>query len=66
MAEDKKDKESEVLMGLFEEIMKMVRQKQVRLETIVQRAIEQEIVSHESFNRLYAMLSEYGKKKQWV
>lgn len=60
------DDESEVLKGMFEEIMKIVRQKQIRMESIVQRATEQDMISQDSFNRIYKMLSEYGKKKQWM
>ncbi len=58
--------ESEVLNGLFEEIMKMIRQKQIKIESIVHRSIEQEIMSQDSFMRIRGMLDEYGKKKQWT
>ncbi len=60
------DDESEILKGMFEEIMKMIRQKQIRIESIMQKATEQDIITQDSFNRIYKMLGEYGKKKQWV
>lgn len=60
------DDESEVLKGMFEEIMKIVRQKQIKIESIVQRATEQDMISQDSFNRIYKILSDYGKKKQWI
>lgn len=60
------DDESEVLKGMFEEIMKIVRQKQIKIESIVQRATEQDMISQDSFNRIYKILSDYGKKKQWM
>ncbi len=63
---DKQDEESEILKGMFEEVMKLVYQKQIKIETIVQRAIEQGTISQSSFNRMCKMLEEYGKKKQWV
>lgn len=63
---DKLDEESEILKGMFEEVMKMVHQKQIKIETIIQKAIEQGTISQDSFNRMYKMLDEYGKKKQWV
>lgn len=63
---DKVDEESEILKGMFEEVMKMVHQKQIKIETIIQKAIEQGTISQDSFNRMYKMLDEYGKKKQWV
>lgn len=63
---DKQDEESEILKGMFEEIMKMIGQKQIRIESIVQRAVEQGIISQESFKRMYEVLGEYGKKRQWM
>lgn len=63
---DKLDEESEILKGMFEEVMKMIHQKQIKIETIVQKSIEQGIISQDSFNRMHKMLDEYGKKKQWV
>lgn len=63
---DKLDEESEILRGMFEEIMKMVHQKQIKIETIIQKAIEQGTISQDSFNRMCKMLDEYGKKKQWI
>ncbi|HJU14607.1 MAG TPA: hypothetical protein VJ792_09155 [Candidatus Nitrosotalea sp.] len=60
------DDESEVLRGMFEEIMKIISQKQVKVETILQRSIEQEIISRDSFDRMQKMLEDYGKKKQWT
>jgi hypothetical protein len=66
MTEKPGDEESEILKGMFEEIMKIIRQKQIRMESIVQRATEQDMISQDSFNRIYNMLSEYGKKKQWM
>ncbi|GEM_PF-1769765 len=59
------EEESEVLRGLFEEIMKMLVQRQVKVETIVQRSIEQGIVTRDSFERMQKMLDEYAKKRQW-
>ncbi|MGI0047260.1 MAG: hypothetical protein ACREBB_08740 [Nitrosotalea sp.] len=66
MSEKHDDEESEILKGMFEEIMKMIHQKQIRVEAIVQRAIEQDAISQDSFNRMHESLSEYGKKKQWT
>lgn len=60
------DDESEILKGMFDEIMKIIRQKQIKMESIVQRAVEQDMISQDSFNRIYKILSEHGKKKQWM
>ncbi len=63
---DKREEESEILKGMFEEIMKILSQRQIKIETIIQKAIEQGIISQDSFNRMCKMLDDYGKKKQWI
>jgi hypothetical protein len=60
------DVESELIKQMFDEIMKMIREKHIKLESIVQRMVEQGNIHQESFGRIYALLTEYGKKKQWV
>ena len=60
------DVESELIKQMFDEIMKMIREKHIKLESIVQRMVEQVTISQESFDRVYALLTEYGKKKQWI
>jgi len=60
------DVESELIKQMFDEIMKMIREKHIKLESIVQRMVEQGTISQESFDRVYVLLTEYGKKKQWI
>ena len=60
------DAESELIKQMFDEIMKMIREKHINLESIVQRMVEQGTISQESFDRVYRLLTEYGKKKQWI
>lgn len=60
------DVESELIKQMFDEIIKMIREKHIKLESIVQRMVDQGIMSQESFDRAYALLTEYGKKKQWI
>ena len=43
----------------------MIRQKQIKLETIVQRSIELDYISQDSFKRISDALEDYGKKKNW-
>lgn len=66
MPVEPEDAESELIKQMFDEIMKMIRQKQIKLETIVQRMAEQGTIPEESFDRIYKMLTEYGKKKHWI
>jgi hypothetical protein len=60
------DAESELLKQMFEEIMKVIREKKIKLESIVQSTIDQESISQDIFNRVYRTLTDYGKKKQWL
>ena len=60
------DVESELIKKMFDEIMKMIREKHIKIESIVQRMVEQGTISQESFDRVYVLLTEYGKKKQWI
>ena len=66
MTIEPEDSESELIKQMFDEIMKMIREKHIKLESIVQKMVEQGTISEESFDRVYKMLTEYGKKKQWV
>ena len=60
------DTESQVLKEMFEEIMKMIREKQIKLEAIIQNMADQDKISHDAFARIYSVLTEHGKKKQWL
>lgn len=60
------EEESELIRQMFEEIAKMISQKHIKLESIIQRTIEQDAISHESFDRIHKLLTEHGKKKQWI
>jgi hypothetical protein len=60
------DVESELIKQMFDEIMKMIREKHIKIESIVQRMVEQGTISQKSFDRVYVLLTEYGKKKQWI
>jgi len=57
---------SQVLRKMFDEIMKMIHEKQIKLETILQNMIEHDKISHDVFVRMYGVLTEHGKKKGWL
>ena len=61
-----KDSESEIMSKMFDELTKMIREKHIKLEAIVQRLTENDSISQESFNRVYKILTEHGKKNQWI
>ena len=60
------DKESQVLKEMFEEIMRMIQEKQIKIESIIQTMTDRDKISQDTFNRIYKMLSEHGEKKQWL
>lgn len=62
---DKEDKEAETMTALFDEVIKMIQQKQIKIESLIQRTTEQGILTRESFDRINKTLTEYGRKKQW-
>ena len=66
MPEEPEDSESKIINQMFDEIMKMIREKRIKLESIVQRTVEQGTMQKESFDRIYRMLTDHGKKKQWI
>jgi len=66
MDPEQDDEESAIMREMFEEIMKLIRENQIKLEAIIQRMAEQEMIQEESFRRIHRMLAEYGKKKQWL
>jgi transcription termination factor NusB len=60
------DAESQVLKEMFEEIMRMINDKQIKLESIIQKITDHDKITHDMFVRIYNTLTEHGKKKQWL
>ncbi len=66
MSDAKDEKESELLKAMFDEIIKLIREKKIRLESIVNREIDQGSMTRDSFDRIYNLLTDFGRKKGWV
>lgn len=66
MSKEPEDQESEVIKQMVDEIMKMIREKHIKLESIVQMTIENGTMKQETFDRIYRLLTDYGKTKQWI
>ena len=60
------NKELDVIREMFEEIMKLIREKQIRTESILSQVIEREMITQDSFDRMYNLLIEFGRKKSWI
>lgn len=61
-----KDDDSEMLKEMFEEIIKMIYSRQIKIEALIQIMTEQDKISQETFDRIYRLLSEHGKMKKWI
>lgn len=66
MSKEPEDSESEVIKQMVDEIMKMIREKHIKLESIVQLTTENGTMKQETFDRIYRLLTDYGKTKQWI
>ena len=66
MTKEPKDPESEIIKQMFDEIMKMIREKHIKIESIIQDAIEHGTIKQDTFDRIYRLLTEHGKNKKWI
>ena len=66
MTKEPKDSESELIKQMFDEIMKMIREKHIKIESIIQDTIEHGTMKQETFDRIYRLLTDHGKNKKWI
>ena len=62
MSKKDENEESQVLREMFEEIMRLIREKQIKLEAIIQTVTEQVKITLDVFSRFYSILTDDGKK----
>ena len=60
------EKEFDAINQMFEEIIKLIQEKHIRLEAILSHMVEREMITQDSFDRIYNLLSDFGRKKGWV
>ena len=48
------------------DLQKQIENNQLRLESIISSAIEREMITQDSFDKIYNLLIEFGKKKGWI
>ena len=60
------EKEFDAIKQMFEEIIKLIQEKHIRLEAILSHMVEREMITQDSFDRIYNLLSDFGRKKGWV
>ena len=50
----------------IDELKGLIENNQLKLEAQLSQAIEREMITQDSFDKLYNLLVEFGKKKGWV
>jgi len=50
----------------FDELKNLIENNQLKLEAQLSQAIEGEMITQDSFDKIYNLLIEFGKKKGWI
>ena len=50
----------------LDELKGLIENNQLKLEAQLSQAIEREMITQDSFDKIYNLLIEFGKKKGWV
>ena len=50
----------------FNQLKQLIENNQLKLEAQLSQAIEREMITQDSFDKMYNLLIEFGKKKGWV
>jgi len=50
----------------LDQLKELIENNQLKLEAQLSHAIEREMITQDSFDKIYNLLIEFGKKKGWV
>ena len=50
----------------FDDLKQLIENNQLKLEAQLSQAIEREMITQDSFDKIFNLLVEFGKKKGWV
>lgn len=50
----------------FNQLKQLIENNQLKLEAQLSHAIEREMITQDTFDKLFNLLIEFGKKKGWV
>ena len=50
----------------FDDLKQLIENNQLKLEAQLSQAIEREMITQDSFDKIYNLLVEFGKKKGWI
>jgi len=60
-----KEKDKSVAEKL-DELKELIENNQLKLEAQISQAIEREMITQDSLDKIYNLLIEFGKKKGWI
>jgi len=50
----------------FDQLKELIESNQVKLEAQLSQAIEREMITQDSFDKIYNLLIEFGRRKGWI
>jgi len=50
----------------FDDLKQLIENNQLKLEAQLSQAIEREMITQDSFDKIFNLLVEFGKKKGWI
>ena len=50
----------------FDQLKGLIENNQLKLEAQLSQAIEREMITQDSFDKIYNLLVEFGRKKGWI
>jgi len=50
----------------FDQLKELIENNQLKLEAQLSQAIEREMITQDSFDKIFNLLIEFGKKKGWI
>ena len=50
----------------FDQLKELIENNQLKLEAQLSHAIEREMITQDSFDKIYNLLVEFGRKKGWI
>jgi len=50
----------------FDKLKNLIENNQLKLEAQLSQAIEREMITQDSFDKIFNLLVEFGKKKGWI
>ena len=59
------EKELRDIRKEIEEVKKLIDARHIRLEAVISGLLDREMITQDSFDKIFNLLLEYGKKRGW-